>query len=349
MTTDYRSILEELGYPLADHGNHWRTRAVYRNGRTATSVIIYKDTGVWRDFGSECKPQPFESLVKKTLKTDNLEILSKYCNLDKEAFRPYVKKDKLEMEKIYDKAVLEKLLPSHDFYENKRISAGTQKAFQCGLASSGRLYHRIVFPIFNLNGEIHGFSGRSVINPSSGKEVPKWKHIGQRRNWLYPHHLSSNHIEAAKEVILVESIGDAMALHEKGYKNVLCTFGLKISHKLLGYLNSFELDRIIVAGNNDGHKEENTGALAAIENFASLCGVFDYNVPCYNIATEQDFGHMIENELDFNSWYSRTSKWTLDNQNFREWILGKIENHDKLANSKPCQNLIKLIKEINDD
>ena len=79
----YKETLEKLGYNLQDCGNHWRTRAIYRNGKTNTSVIIYKDSGVWRDFGADSQSKPFNALVKETLNTDDPKILSTYLiNLD---------------------------------------------------------------------------------------------------------------------------------------------------------------------------------------------------------------------------------------------------------------------------
>ena len=67
----YRHSLEKLGYPLQDCGNHWRSRAIYRNGKTNTSLIIYKDTGVWKDFGGDNQAKPFTALVKETLRTED--------------------------------------------------------------------------------------------------------------------------------------------------------------------------------------------------------------------------------------------------------------------------------------
>ena len=76
----YKESLEKLGYALKDHGNHWRTSAVYRNGKTSTSVIIYKNTGVWRDFGIDSTPMPFKVLVEKTLNTKDPNILKQYIS-----------------------------------------------------------------------------------------------------------------------------------------------------------------------------------------------------------------------------------------------------------------------------
>ena len=144
------------------------------------------------------------------------------------------------MEKIYPTSYLEKLLPMTTFYEKKNISEATQKIFQCGYAGGGKMYRRIVFPIYNLNNQIHGFSGRTVIE---GDNIPKWKHMGRKTDWVYPHNLAHDNIEESGEVIIVESIGDCLALYEAGFKNVLMLAGLDIFIKIMSYLNSFDLDK----------------------------------------------------------------------------------------------------------
>jgi hypothetical protein len=62
----YRDTLEKLGYQLQDCGNHWRTNALYRSGKNKTAIIIYKNTGVWKDFGTDNQSKPFQALVKQT-------------------------------------------------------------------------------------------------------------------------------------------------------------------------------------------------------------------------------------------------------------------------------------------
>ena len=273
---EYRSSLEKLGYSLQDCGSHWRTRAIFRNGKTNTSLIIYKDSGVWRDFGGDEQAKPFAALVKETLKTEDPKALKEYLINNpnqKESFTS--KEEVIEMEKIYPESYLEKLLPMKTFYEKRGVSSNTQDKFKCGYAGGGKMYRRIVFPIYDLDGQIHGFSGRSVTND---EHIPKWKHMGRKTNWVYPHHLSHSNIEDKEEVILVESIGDCMALYEAGHDNVLMLAGLDISAKIISYLNSFDLKRIIVATNNDNSKDENTGALASIKVAAKLSSVFDLSL-----------------------------------------------------------------------
>lgn len=342
---EYRSSLEKLGYSLQDCGSHWRTRAIFRNGKTNTSLIIYKDSGVWRDFGGDEQAKPFTALVKETLKTEDPKALKEYLINNpnqKESFTP--KEEVIEMEKIYPESYLEKLLPMKTFYEKRGVSSNTQDKFKCGYAGGGKMYRRIVFPIYDLDGQIHGFSGRSVTND---EHIPKWKHMGRKTNWIYPHHLSHSNIEDKKEVILVESIGDCMALYEAGHDNVLMLAGLDISAKIISYLNSFDLKRIIVATNNDNSKDENTGALASIKVAAKLSSVFDLSLIKINPPVCNDFGEMLECDTamleNFKKWYERKDKWSLGDSKFQEYVLKKIKSNDKLSKNTHCKKLIKTL------
>ena len=336
----YKHSLEKLGYNLQDFGNHWRTKAVYRNGSTETSLIIYKDSGVWMDYGMNSEPLPFEALVRKTLKTNDPNKIKEFVS-GETTFVKTEKEEKIEMEKIYTESMLEKLLPIRKFYLKRNISEKTQELFKCGYSCSGKMYRRIVFPVYNSYNQIHGFSGR-IVNDDN--KAPKWKHIGRKSSWIFPHHISKDFIEEKKEVILVESIGDCLALYESGFKNVLVTFGLDISPTLLSYLNSFDLDRIIVSLNNDNGKEINSGALGSIKILSKLALVFDLDILEYNPPLKaNDFGDMLLEGVSFDDWYSRTSKWNLGDVECQSRIINKIKSTDSLNRVSACQKLIKQL------
>ena len=340
----YKQTLEKLGYSLKDCGDHWRARAVYRNGKTSTSLMIYKDSGVWKDFGSENIAKPFQALVRETLKTDDPKILKQYIGDIPTDYKPKEVEEKIEMEKIYPESFLEKLLPVRNFYNKKNISNETQEIFKCGYAGNGKMYRRIVFPIYNLNNKIHGFSGRTV---TEGDNIPKWKHMGRKTDWVYPHHLAYNHIETSREVILVESIGDCMALYQAGFKNVLMLAGLDISSKVMSYLNSFNLDKIIVSMNNDKHKETNSGGIATIKTVAKLSQIYDLDQICVNPPLANDFGDMLESDPSsftiFSKWYERKCKWNLGDKKTQDWIIEQIKSTDALRKNGNCKKLIKIL------
>ena len=339
----YKDTLEKLGYNLQDCGNHWRTRAIYRNGKTNTSVIIYKDSGVWRDFGADGQSKPFNALVKETLNTDDPKILSIYLVDSDQTYKPD-KKEKIEMEKIYPESYLDKLLPMKTFYEKRGVSGEIQSLFKCGYAGGGKMYRRIVFPIYNLEGQIHGFSGRTVINDEN---TPKWKHMGKKGGWLYPYHLAREPIEESKEIILVESIGDCLALYEAGFKNVLVTFGLDASSKLISYLNTFELERIIIATNNDENKEINSGGIASIKAVAKIAQVFDLSIIRINPPLCNDFGEMLESDTggldNFRQWHERKDKWRMNDEKFQNYIIEQINKYEQLKKNTHCKKLLKIL------
>jgi hypothetical protein len=272
---DFQGILESLGYRLIDCGDHWRSAAVYREGDNPTALKIYKDTGVWMDFVENKGSKPLEALVRLTVKDPQrcAEILGSSNNVAPAVYRP---KQTTEMEKIYPPESLDKLFPNYNFYLGRKISESTQKAFQAGLAGVGKMYRRTVFPIYNEYHQIIGFSGRKV---DDNNNYPKWKHIGRRNNWVYPafnKHIGVNEeIESKEEVILVESIGDAMALYEQGIKNVLVMFGLSVNSHIINYLNSKSINRIFISTNNDFDSGENRGLVAAMKTFIKLSSYFD--------------------------------------------------------------------------
>lgn len=337
----YKEALEKLGYPLQDNGDHWRTRALYRSGKNKTAILIYKDSGVWKDFGLDNQAKPFKALVQETLKTNNPSILKEYLgdNLHEE-YAPIIKEEKIEMEKIYPESYLEKLLPVRTFYEKKNISIETQKKFKCGYAGNGKMYRRMVFPIYNLDGQIHGFSGRTVVQ---GDNIPKWKHMGRKTDWVFPNHL----VEVDKEIIIVESIGDCLAMYEAGFKNVVVAFGLDASSKLISFLNSFNLERIIISMNNDQGKEVNSGGQAIIKTAAKLAQIYDLNQICINPPLANDFGDMLEsnpsNTNIFSEWSARKCKWNLADKNTQDWIIKQIKSTNVLSKNGNCKKLIKIL------
>jgi len=277
-----KSSLESLGYQLKDYGSYWRARAIYRGGDNTTALKIYKNSGVWTDFAEgNSKSYPFQRLVELTLDTKEEHVVNKYVKFNPQDIIHVELKEKIEMEKIYPEKMLGNLLPHLDFYEKKAISKGTLDFYKCGYATSGNLFRRIVFPIYNQFGQIHGFSGRAVFWDKTS-EFPKWKHAGKRADWVYPLYLKRNGkeeirqgIEDRNSVIIVESIGDSMALFENGYKNTIVTFGLGISSKICSALIALDPQKIIIATNNDQSGTINHGLISACKSYLQLCSIFD--------------------------------------------------------------------------
>lgn len=304
-----QEILEELGYRLTDRGKYWHANAAFRNGDNQTALQIWKNSGVWRDFVEGTVALPFVKLLETHLGSNDKETIQKYLSFD---YQPSQEKtfnqdDRIIMEKIYDEEILDNLFPHYDYYNKKGIDTEILRFLKSGLDTQGAMYQRFVFPIYNLDGKIHGLSGRDMTNRDN---APKWKHVGRKSNWIYPYYVPNNQgfitqdaIEESRSVILVESIGDLLNLHQHGFKNTLVSFGIDISSKLLCHLISLDVERIIISFNNDFDKKENRGARAAIKNYLKLLNHFDFNKIFICLPTKTDFGEM--NSSDFEDWQEK--------------------------------------------
>tara|TARA_B110000495_G_C23042996_1_gene627278 strand:+ start:8815 stop:9849 length:1035 start_codon:yes stop_codon:yes gene_type:complete len=314
-TEEIRESLIKLGFNLSDRGVYWQTNAVFRSGDNKTAIQIYKDTGVWKDYVQDTCFFPFKKLIEATLGTNDPAQVNSFLGKKSDFDFNNVKSappPKISLEETYDPAILERLLPHYDFYNKKNISTNNILPLRGGLATTGQLNQRFVFPIFNQNNKIHGFSGRDM---KSGENRPKWKHIGKKKNWIYPLHTDPQTRKAIEEsgvVIIVESIGDMLALRESGVFNCLVCFGLSISSKLMCALVSLNPVSIILSLNNDADSGENRGETAAFKNFLNLLSFFDKEKIRICLPTKNDFGEM--NSEEILSWRSKLERVMADSQ-----------------------------------
>lgn len=329
-----KEVLEGMGYKLIDNGDHWRTNALYRDGDNPTAVKIYKNSGVWSDFVRFESPKPLELLIKLTLEGDKekLNTVLKSLNSNSNEIIEYKENTLIQMEKIYDNSVLDKLFPNYNFYLSKNISEETQKDFKVGLASGGNMYRRMVFPIYNEHSQIIGFSGRKVDD----NDYAKWKHIGKKNNWIYPAFVNNKEtvdsiIESKREVYLVESIGDAMSLYQQGVKNVLVIFGLSVSSSIITYLSGKCLDKIIIAGNNDFNSEQNRGLVGSIKNYLKLSSYFDLDTLLIKTPPKgfNDLGDSHKSGADLVAWSKDNPPHSAQRLFIKDFVSKNSQNFSK--------------------
>ncbi len=345
--TQIKSVLESLGYKLLDFGNHWRTRAIFRGGVNNTSIQIYKNSGVWTDFSSGNKAAPFERLLQLTLATDKHKLQEILSSLKRSEEFTYVKKETIEMEEIYPDSILQKLFPNYTYYLKRGFSEETLKFYKTGLAGAGKMYRRMVFPIYNEHKQIIGFSGRKI--DEDNEKIPKWKHLGKRRNWVYPAMIPNESsvdaiIKEKQEVILVESIGDSMALYEQGIKNTWVTFGIGCSPALISYLISFPIKKIIIAGNNDFHSNNNHGYNGSIKILMALRKYFDFDTLEIRFPPDQfnDFSEAFQNGKNLQEWYSQD----IDRKEYIEDLRKYVTKYMSSFKQEDVESLLKAIANV---
>lgn len=345
-------ILVDLGYELSDRGKYWQAKALYRDGDNPTALQIWKNTGIWKDFVANTKYQPFNKLLQLSCKDDARlsEIIESIKN-ENECFIPVTRTPKMETEQFFNHDDVGTLLPHYNFYNKRKISDKTLKLYRSGFSMAGKMNGRFVFPIYDENSKVIGITGRHLLYDNS-KNIAKWKHLGRKANWIYPINIKSDggsvfleDIEKKKEIILVEGIGDSLALTEQGVLNHMVIFGLEISSKQLSYLVSLNLDKIIISTNNDKGKSDNRGLHAAIKNYLKLIKVFDIAKVEIKLPILKDFGEMLESGVSIDEWKNKSCTKNLE----VEYIIKYIKrNKEEFSKYKKQAKLLKdFLEQIN--
>ena len=278
--------LRERGYSLRDCGDYWQTKALYRGGVRQTSLCVWKRDGNFRDWVSGVSGSP-EYLAK---------IISGVApNFITE--QDYVPQ-KIVVPKIYSEKCLERLLPSYQMFSKRGISDETMRFFKAGLAQKGQLLRRVCFPCRDEQGKIIGFAGRWYSESLPKEDFAKWKFIGRKTNFLFPGVLNRDEIEKARQVILVESVGDVLALWEAGVKNTFCLFGTSLCKRHLSYVACFQAKDAVIAMNDDVKQDgTNPGQEGAAKVLEKLDKVLDVGVVRIIKPTHNDFGAMSGGEI----------------------------------------------------
>lgn len=286
-------ILTELGYQLKDYGKEFRTKPLYRESDNDTVLRIYKDTGKWFDFKQNISGD-INSLVRLTLKIDDPDKAQEWLknknfttNYSIEYTKPILKSTRK-----FDINLLENLQFHHEYWNKRGITNDTLIQFKGGIGKAGKMKNRYVFPIFDVRNDIIGFSGRDITNLSK----IKWKHLGEKNDFLYPLFLNSNIIENQKELILVESIGDMLNLWQNNVRNVLVTFGTNLSLSILNYCLKTDMKKIYISLNNDSEKNK-AGNIAAEKTYFRLKRYFDDKQLKISLPIKKDFGEMNGEEI----------------------------------------------------
>ena len=297
---DIKEALLNLGYSnITEDSQNYRMKPIYRESSSNTVLSVRKDTGYFIDFSRGIKGN-FRELVRLSLKLENPEDAEKWLSSKSFHNDRTIKTDrpKVEQPKIFNKDCLRKLRSDHSYWINRGISKGTIETFRGGVINEGKMKNRYVFPIFNSRKELIGVSGRYIHEMSPSSSIPKWKHLGTKSEWKYPMQINHKICNEEKKVILVESIGDMLALWDADIKNTIVTFGLEISPAVLSYMIRIDVDEIFIAFNNDEGKNS-AGNIAASKAVNKLSRYFDEEQVVVAIPDQQltDFGDMKREEI----------------------------------------------------
>ena len=226
--------------------------------------------------------------ISRYLKSTNSDENPDYEYIDPEPI--------LKIEKVYPEDTLKRLLPDYTYWINRGAREDVLRKLEGGLApedEKSKLSKRFIFPIRNMDNRIVGFTGRLIQENSF---APNWKHIFKSSKSVWPWHVNGKDIASTKTVVLVESVGDTLALMSNDVPNVLCLFGLNLNGKIISSLIAADVKKIIISLNNDVNPDKGQRAAEKIRN--KLCAFFQEDHLIIRLPTSgKDWGEATKEEI----------------------------------------------------
>ena len=143
-----------------------------------------------------------------------------------------------------------KLLKSKGYKDDIITSSGI-----CSI-SNGTLYDmyviRIMFPLYDLEGKVVGFSGRIYKTKDDSKYVnSRESDIFKKSELLYNYHRAKEFCRKKKSVIIVEGFMDVIALYMVGIYNVVASMGTAITKEHAKLLKKLSTNVIMCFDGDD--------------------------------------------------------------------------------------------------
>lgn len=152
---------------------------------------------------------------------------------------------------------------------------------------------RITFPLWNIDGDIVGFSGRIYRDEDSAKYVnSKETKIFKKGELLYNYHNAKDYAKREKFILVVEGFMDAIRLSANGIKNVIALMGTSLTSNHIDLLKKLRVKVILCLDNDDA------GLTATINNGMMLIkNNVDVGIICLSGSKDPD-EYILKNGID---------------------------------------------------
>lgn len=305
------ALLDILGVQYKSRGDSYFGPCPVHNGDRPDAWSWEIKRGIWKCFSSECDREFGADIfglvqgmrecgfrqAKNWVKSHiNCKLSKKEVKeiQDARSNRDFVNSAKRSERKniIYNPSCLDRL-EYHSYLEGRGFERTTVEKYNAGVGGSGRyMSNRIVFPIFNIKEEIVGFTGRTLFEDWSDREIPKWKHskhYNAECNLFNINHAYS-YIKNSGDVIIVEGPLDVLRLEEAGVHNSVAVLGKSLHNGQMTMLMEIPTFKLKVAF--DADKAGKGGAQSVLKRARCF---FDVNI--IELPEGKDVGDLTDDEV----------------------------------------------------
>jgi DNA primase len=201
-----------------------------------------------------------------------------------------------------DKEKLNILMPDKYFSETRGIPSNIIQKHKVGYWQKTGTFmdRRAIVPIFDIDNELVGFSGRITVD---NQDQSKWVHgkdfvtrkagVFNKAGVLYNLNNCKNSVSQTKKIFIVEGPIDVWKLEIAGIYNVVATLGLGISFEQQRLLVSLGVETIVICYDND--RETHAGQRAAERIKEQLSGMFKIEIKLPK--DSKDYGDMSTHDI----------------------------------------------------
>ena len=145
---------------------------------------------------------------------------------------------------IKDSKLLTNILLKKGYKDKDLINSGLIGNNEKGLHDI--YYNRIMFPLYDLNGNIVGYSGRIYDTIDTAKYVnTKETPIFKKGELLYNYHRAKEEARKTGKIIVMEGFMDVIAAYKVGIKNVVATMGTAVTENQANLIKRMAKDVIL--------------------------------------------------------------------------------------------------------
>ena len=240
---------------------------------------------------------------------------------------------------LEDHKLLTNLLIKKKYDAKKLIQSGLVVNNEYGL--NDIFYHRIMFPIEDINGKVVGFSGRIYNNEDTSKYInTKETDIFKKGELLYNFSRAKEECRLSNKVIIMEGQMDVIRAYSAGIKNAVATLGTAVT-KNQALLIKRMAKEVIICFDGD---EAGAKATMACANELIDVGVIPKII-------------RLEDKMDPDDYIKKDpNKFLLkleNPMNVMDFKLSYLKNKKDLSNSedlaKYVNNIISELNKIDDD
>ena len=164
----------------------------------------------------------------------------------------------------FNDSELYKILSKKGYTDNEIIDSGL--GYKMNNYVKDIYMNRIMFPLYDLEGNVNGFSGRIYLDKNGNKYVnTKETKIFKKGELLYNYKEAKTLARKEKSIIIVEGFMDVIRLWSIGVKNVVATMGTAVTKFQADLINKMAPNIILMF---DGDSAGNKATQSFIDNYA---------------------------------------------------------------------------------